>query len=135
MKASEMESKSEVRACAGCGKPYSEEMFYGCNRNRCKECHKDMIRLRHRANPSFESERAKSPHSRAKSDARAERWKTDHPEGYRATKMTHNAVRSGVLTRGPCDGCGTDKNVCAFHDDYADPLVVNWRCRRCQGAM
>jgi len=38
------------------------------------------------------------------------------------------AIKSGELTRGPCEVCGTDDAVQAHHDDYDKPLDVRWFC-------
>jgi hypothetical protein len=47
----------------------------------------------------------------------------------KAINMVGNAVRRGVITRGPCEVCGTDKMVVAHHDDYGRPLKVRFLCR------
>lgn len=39
------------------------------------------------------------------------------------------AVKTGKLTKLPCEVCG-DVKVQAHHDDYAKPLEVRWLCRR-----
>lgn len=41
--------------------------------------------------------------------------------------ITGNAVRDGILSKGPCDVCGA-KKVHAHHDNYAEPLKVRWLC-------
>jgi hypothetical protein len=38
-------------------------------------------------------------------------------------------VRRGVIQKGPCEVCGTDKEIQAHHDDYSKPLKVRWLCR------
>lgn len=39
------------------------------------------------------------------------------------------ALRKGLLTRSPCEVCGSG-TVQAHHDDYSIPLNVHWLCRR-----
>lgn len=46
----------------------------------------------------------------------------------RARGKVANAVRKGVLERGPCEVCGAVKTD-AHHDDYSKPLQVRWLCR------
>lgn len=41
---------------------------------------------------------------------------------------TRYAIRSGKLTRGPCEVCG-QTSAEAHHDDYGQPLNVRWLCR------
>lgn len=41
------------------------------------------------------------------------------------------AIRRGQVTRDPCQGCGTKRNVEGHHTDYDYPLDVEWLCRRC----
>jgi len=40
----------------------------------------------------------------------------------------YNAVKKGVLKRGVCKECGSDKYVHAHHEDYSKPLDVIWLC-------
>ena len=40
-----------------------------------------------------------------------------------------SALRSGKLTRQPCEVCGAEKAQ-AHHDDYTKPLDVRWLCTR-----
>lgn len=49
---------------------------------------------------------------------------------YRAGQAVHKAVKKGELFRGPCEVCGTTKNIDAHHDDYSKPLDVRWLCRK-----
>jgi hypothetical protein len=75
------------------------------------------------------------------------RWKSEHPEAvalhrakynenyysrYPERKIAHNAVnhaiKSGSMSRGPCEVCGTTEGVHGHHDDYERPLDVRWLC-------
>lgn len=42
--------------------------------------------------------------------------------------MVGRALKSGRLTKQPCEVCGSD-DVQAHHDDYRMPLEVRWLCR------
>ena len=47
---------------------------------------------------------------------------------------TNVLVKRGVLTRGPCEACGTTERVEAHHDDYSKPRLVRWLCIACHRA-
>jgi hypothetical protein len=66
----------------------------------------------------------------------ASRWRANNRQKCRAIASVGYAIRISNIQRGRCERCNTDKFVCAFHNQgYDKPLDVNWRCRRCQGAM
>ena len=51
------------------------------------------------------------------------------PEKKRAWLIAHHAIKTNRLVRGPCEFCGTKRDVLAHHDDYSKPLEVRWMCR------
>lgn len=62
----------------------------------------------------------------------ARRWRERNPEKRAAQVALGNALRSGWLTRGPCENKGEDcwGRVQAHHDDYSRPLDVRWFCTK-----
>ncbi len=48
----------------------------------------------------------------------------------RARVNLQAAVRSGRLTRKPCEACGCPETH-GHHDDYLKPLEVRWLCVKC----
>jgi hypothetical protein len=38
------------------------------------------------------------------------------------------AVKSGAIVKKPCEKCKTKSNVRAVHNDYKNPLDINWLC-------
>jgi hypothetical protein len=64
-------------------------------------------------------------------------------EQRRAQAAVHYAIKTGALSRQPCEDCGTlprfyqsglwagHQVVVAHHDDYSKPLDVRWLCRWC----
>ncbi len=54
-----------------------------------------------------------------------------HPEKRRASAAARYAIKQGVLVKGTCESCGTGECVEGHHEDYANPLDVNWLCRSC----
>lgn len=57
----------------------------------------------------------------------------EHRRKHRARVAVRKAVLRGTLSKAPCEGCGAVK-VQAHHDDYSQPLVVRWMCRKCHEA-
>jgi hypothetical protein len=55
-------------------------------------------------------------------------FRSKHPERHTAHCQVRKAIRSGRLTRQPCEVCGCEK-VEAHHEDYGQPLNVIWLCR------
>lgn len=55
-----------------------------------------------------------------------------YPEKRAARIAVGNALRSGVLVKGPCARLGDDCSgrIEAHHEDYAKPLEVVWACVR-----
>lgn len=52
------------------------------------------------------------------------------PERVNAITLLNNALKSGRLTRQPCEVCGAAPAE-GHHPDYSKPLEVRWLCRDC----
>jgi hypothetical protein len=74
------------------------------------------------------------PINRAKAAMYKITWRRNNCERNAAIDVVAQAIAKGRLDRGRCAGCGTDKFVCAYHDDDAKPYKVKWNCRRCHHA-
>lgn len=59
--------------------------------------------------------------------ARCREYRQNNPKKSRAHEMVAYAIKTGVLTRQPCEVCGSASDV-AHHDDYDKPLDVRWLC-------
>lgn len=55
-------------------------------------------------------------------------WRLANPEKVRAHQILRLAIRSGKLTRQPCQVCCATPSD-GHHEDYARPLEVTWLCR------
>jgi hypothetical protein len=55
------------------------------------------------------------------------RYREENPEKYQARTVVNNAIRDGKLVRQNC-WCG--KIGQAHHEDYTQPLEVQWLCRK-----
>ena len=110
----------------------------------CKACHRANVRENYQRNREqyreYERGRANLPHRvEARQDYaqtpegkekgnRAKRAYLDRNPVKRAAHIAClNAIRSGRLTRQPCEVCGEAKAQ-AHHDDYSKPLDVRWLC-------
>lgn len=49
----------------------------------------------------------------------------------RCRSHTHLLVKRGQLAKGPCERCGSTRDVEGHHPDYNKPREVNWLCRKC----
>jgi len=116
----EMLEKTNDRKCAGCKEVKHEEFF---NRQRaaktgtqgyCKSCQKDRKRQHYLKN---KEDYATKQRNRQKNSIKA-----------KAANAANYAIRTGLLTRQPCEKCGAAE-VEAHHEDYAKPLDVRWLCR------
>ncbi len=55
-----------------------------------------------------------------------------YSERYRARYLVHNAIRDGKLERSIfCEECGLPADTQGHHEDYNQPLNVDWLCRKC----
>jgi hypothetical protein len=125
------------RPCDRCGEPWSGKAFYDGRPGICKECHKARV-YRRRADPQVKAHDYERVKLRLKRSGewkrnRMTKWRIENREKDRAINTVSQAVKNYSLVRGRrCVSCGTDKNVCAFHDDYSKPLKVTWSCRPCR---
>jgi len=119
--------------------------------NKCKDCtKKDNIENRNKKIEyyrKYDRERSDLPHrvelrkrsyeEFKKSDDYSEKrniatrkYRKNNPEKARAHRMLNYHLRSGHITKKPCEKCG-DINSEAHHEDYSKPLDVVWLCDQC----
>lgn len=55
------------------------------------------------------------------------------PRIMKAHGKVATALLNGDLIKDNCQGCGSDKNIHAHHEDYDRPLDVIWLCVKCHG--
>jgi hypothetical protein len=120
--------------CRACDAEKLPSDFYVGVASRCKDCHKAAMKVRALTNPrvqEYDRERAKTPERKQRARQVTIRWRTEHPDAYKAHTAVSNAVRDGKLKKQPCSICGTEKGVHGHHKDYAKPLDVIWLCAKC----
>ena len=129
-----------MKNCKTCGKRLPTSHFYKHPKmadgrlNFCKKCVCERIRLDRILNPEKHSERDRKRFQKAErkkqiSDSQRKR-RNEHPEKNRAYNAVARALRTGKISRSPCEVCG-EKTVQAHHDDYSKPLKIRWLCFRC----
>ena len=57
------------------------------------------------------------------------RWASANREKLKAHALVRQALRRGSLTRGRCEVCQSFRTE-GHHDQYDQPMVVRWFCRR-----
>lgn len=86
------------------------------NRERLRELHKGYHAANMRDPVRAEQERA-----------RRRRWAREHKDQVNAMMRINKYIKSGLVSRKPCEICGETKSH-AHHDDYTRPLNVRWLC-------
>ncbi len=130
-----------TKKCFKCGEIKLIEMFYVHSRmadghlNKCKLCTKKDSEIRY-SNPealkriiAYERERERDPARKALKLQYQRRMRLKSPGKFRARNKVMSAIRSGRITRKPCEVCGNLKSE-AHHDDYRKYLNVKWLCRK-----
>jgi hypothetical protein len=62
------------------------------------------------------------------------RLRRERPETIRARELVRAMVFFGLMTRRPCEACGTSP-AHAHHPDHWKPLSVVWLCASCHGRL
>lgn len=127
----------EVKLCRSCGNSKSELEF--CKRKastdglsaKCKECQSEYDK--NRAN-NPDRVLARKNYSKTKagliSGNKAKyAYRDRNPNKQKAHGRVAYAIRSGYLTKLPCEKCG-EKKVYAHHDDYKKYLDIRWLCSK-----
>jgi ribosomal protein S27AE len=126
-----------MKRCRDCSTEKPADGFYrtssGSLMHICRDCHKARMKLNRLRNPrvqEYDRARAKTEKRKALSKEQRVKWRTKHPDAYKAQTAAGNAVRDGRLLKLPCEVCG-DERVHAHHNDYSKPLEVVWLCAKC----
>lgn len=144
-----------MRTCKLCGATSDKAEFYKGVNCRCKECHKEQVRLNRREKIEQYTEyekmrfkrdpwrteenkkRAKTPEYKIKFREMNKRRNAMHPDKRAANIMVGNAVRDGRLIKplkcSRCGGIPPRRQLHGHHKDYSKPLEVQWICSGCHG--
>lgn len=146
---------SMTETCKLCGATSDTAEFYKGVNCRCKECHKQQVRLNRREKSeqyrlyekmrfkrdAYRSEAnkayAKTPQGKAAHAAAVKRRNRLSPEKRAANVILGNAVRDGrIIKPAECSRCGDTpprRHLHGHHADYSKPLDVEWICVACHG--
>jgi len=123
--------------CKTC-KPITEyykhsEMLDG-HLNKCKECAKKDV-LKHRLDNierirEYDRNRAKNINRKKANIAINKAWRQEDKRRTKCHNSVSRAIKSGELVRKNCEKCGNENSL-AHHEDYDQPLNVNWLCQPC----
>lgn len=120
-----------IRDCTKCGTPtefkddHNKRQGYWCKVCRSKASVESAKRNRDVKRKSNNAYHSRISGERAKATAT---WRANHPEKRMAHQAVQSAVRNGTLIKQPCEVCGAEHRIHAHHDDYDQPLHVNWLC-------
>jgi hypothetical protein len=123
--------------------PYSQfythaEMNDG-HLNFCKECVRERV-VGHRNRNitrirAYDRKRAQRPENIQRRTRYTKKFRNENPEKYKAHTIVGNAIRDGLLTKQPCEMCGSADKTHAHHEDYDKPLKVIWLCPACHSLV
>ncbi|MEA0049763.1 hypothetical protein [Escherichia coli] len=104
------------------------------NKEQVKECkHKNYEnnkdKIKERIKCYSQTDNGKEVHKRSN-----DKWIRKNIKKHNAHIEVYKAIRSGVLSPGPCEVCGRSERVHAHHCDYDKPLDVMWLCPICHRA-
>lgn len=107
---------------------YTHPMMADGHLNKCKLCTRKDVRAnyqaRHDQYVAYDRKRNKDPKRMKAIKASA----TKDPLKVWARRATHLAIKKGLITRKPCEVCGSEESD-AHHTDYRRPIEVRWLCR------
>jgi len=143
---SRTENGVEIFRCSSCHNFYPREGFYKNKRtilgltSECKKCHiLTSIKTRNRENgkrlnrESARRNRAKNPEKFRERELNYSH-KREKNEKTKARELLNAAIRSGkIIKPDRCHRCGTIGRVTAHHQNYKQPLEVEWLCYECHG--
>ena len=102
--------------------------------NKCKSCTKKDVTQHRNDNiekvREYDRIRASNPERQKAAYAISKAWRQEDKRRMQCHRAVYKAVKSGKLVRQNCERCGNEKSL-AHHEDYDQPLMVNWLCQSC----
>ena len=120
-----------IKDCTKCGVPtefkedHKSRQGYWCKQCRSKASVQSAMLHRDTKRKNNNAYQSRISGQRAHSTAA---WRANHPEKKAAHQAIQTALRNGGLLKKPCEVCGNIIRIHAHHDDYEQPLNVNWLC-------
>lgn len=142
--------RAMTKTCKVCGVTDESAEFYAGVNNRCKECHKMLVRQNREEKAEYyraydaeryqNDSRVKERHRRYRGTKAGKaatlrarkKWLAKAPEKRAAHIILGNAVRDGIVNKpANCSICGETGRIHGHHEDYTKPLDVIWCCAHC----
>ena len=127
------------KTCFKCGEEKEIDDFYkhpamsDGHIGKCKECAKKDVSKNYADKreyyAEYERERFKRPERKEAAIIYQRKRRAKDPDKYVANGIVARAIRGGYLIPQPCAECSAEKAQ-AHHEDYSEPLVVEWLCRK-----
>lgn len=132
---SELKLCQTPRECQHC-KTLLPTRLFGANNARkdglqvwCKPCRAKYASDNRHLNRARESKNRKS--WRLKNSHKMveyfRKYRAQDPQKVKCRQITRQAIKSGIIIRGKCETCHSER-VQAHHDDYLKPFDVRWFC-------
>ena len=116
---------------------YRHPMMADGHVNKCKECNKfdNAINRCKKVEyyREYDKSRAKLKHRIELADEVNRLYRLKDPRITKCANAVARAIRRGILTRHPCERCGSQKSL-GHHESYSRPLDVTWLCQACHKA-
>jgi len=139
-----------IKLCKVCGTTEKDAEFYSGVNNRCKECHKALVKENRQKNEEYYKEydkkrfqddpRVRTRHARYQATEAGKqsvqksrmKWVDQNPEKRAAHIILGNRIKNGTVTKpDKCSDCGAIGRIHGHHHDYSKPLDVEWLCAAC----
>jgi hypothetical protein len=130
-----------LKKCFKCGTDKDISLFYthpqmaDGHLGKCKDCTKNDVEKRYYSDDgikkiiAYEKHRFKTPERKFLISIYQSKRRKRYPEKERARNLTHKAIKTGKIIKGPCKICGSVKSE-AHHEDYRDWENIKWLCRK-----
>lgn len=123
---------SQSKYCSPLCKREGERKSWREYNGRNRDYRRMKGRMRYDADPDATRTRVQAYRSTEKGAAVRKKPTLLDPAKVAARLAVRVAIKSGKMTRNPCEKCGKPKAQ-AHHEDYSKPLEVKWLCPRCHG--
>ena len=133
-----------MKTCSKCKTEKQDSCFYKEKKSKdglrswCKECDKERGHKRYEKNRDHILEVNKSWRRRNpdKSYDISKRQTLKYPTKRSARKALQYAVSVGkVIKPDHCEGCFLQRKIQGHHEDYSEPLKVEWLCSECHAKL
>lgn len=118
--------------CKGCTKEAAR-----ANRKEKAEYYREYDRLRFKNDPKVKERQARYQKTR-ECHLRKRAWSDRNKEKVAAHIILNSAVRKGEIAKpSACEDCNQAKpprQIHGHHEDYSQPLSVNWLCPQCHAS-